>query len=274
MTSTLSPMDGRRRAAVRTMLVDHAATTRREPVARHEPSPPPRPRRRRVVLGSVTAVATAIVAVVMVTADPAAPPSYASWTAVPATAPGGTASDEEIETWASECTDLGVGGVGVEGAGARRQDAARRTVLVDRRGDFTYCVDIALGSGTRTDPFIALSGIRADDLNRMWANTTDERVRPPASGDVVVVGGDSEPDAEPEPGVTFLRAYQVYGMAGPDVTGVDVVLGNGLRITATVQHGIWGAWWPAERGEPTASRIEIHTAAGTRTVPTDTLRLR
>jgi hypothetical protein len=228
---------------------------------------------RRIVLGSVTMAAAAVAAVVMVTADPAAPPSYASWTAVPATAPGGTVNEEDIEVWASVCTDLGVGGIGVEGVGARRQDIPWRTALVDRRGDFTYCVDIALGSGTRSDPFIALSGIRAHGLNRMWANTTDRPIRPPTGGEVVVVGGDAQPEPEPEPGVTSLRAYQLYGMAGPDVTGVDIVLGNGLRITATLQHGIWGAWWPAERGEPTGSRIEIQTVTGTRSAPTDSLRM-
>src|SRR5690349_9073139 len=88
-------------------------------------------------------------------------PSYASWTAVPATAPGGTASDEDIATWASACTDLGVGGIGIQRVGARREDAATRTPLVDRRGGFTYCVEIDPGAGTRTDPFIAFSGIRA-----------------------------------------------------------------------------------------------------------------
>jgi hypothetical protein len=343
MNSTLSPMNSRRRAAIRTLLVDHAATTaqhtaatvqhtaatvqhtaatvqhtaatvqRAATAAQQEPkaqqqeplvqrvhrrlrrvvdqpagrrgrpgadlsAPESRSRRRRlvarrIVLGSVTMAAAAVVAVVMVTADPAAPPSYASWTAVPATAPGATANEEDMEVWASVCNDLGVGGVAVEGVGARRQDLPRRTALVDRRGDFTYCVDIALGSGTPSDPFIALSGIRAHGLNRMWANTTDRPIRPPTGGEVVVVGGDAQPEPEPEPGVTSLRAYQLYGMAGPDVTGVDIVLGNGLRITATLQNGIWGAWWPAERGEPTDSRIEIQTVTGTRSVPSDSLRM-
>jgi hypothetical protein len=278
MTSTLSPMDPRRRAAVRAVLVQEAATTR-PPQAGREPATASRPRRRplgrRALLGSASAgAAAAVVAAVLVTADPAAPPSYASWTAVPATAPGGTASDEDIETWASACTDLGVGGIGIQGVGARREDAATRTPLVDRRGDFTYCVDIDPGAGTRTDPFIALSGIRAHDLNRAWVNTTDRPVQPPAAGEVVVVAGDDRPLPDEEPGVASLRAYQLFGTAGPGVTGVDILLRNGLRITATVQHGIWGAWWPAERGEPTDSRLDVHTATGTRTLTTDTLRLR
>ncbi|MEE6257352.1 hypothetical protein [Plantactinospora sonchi] len=275
MTSTLTPMDPRRRDALRALLVEQAGTSRRQPVAPHEPRPQPwrRPVVRRAAFGTAAAAAVAVTVAVMVTADPAAPPSYASWTAVPATAPGGTASDEDIETWASACSDLKVGAVGIEGVGARRSDAAGRTALVDRRGDITYCVDIALGSGTSADPFIALSGIRADGLSRMWVNTTDEAVQPPAAGEVIVAGGDELPLSEGETGSHSLQAYQLYGMAGPDVTGVTIVLGNELRITATVQGGIWGAWWPAERGEPTASRVDIDTATGTRTLPTESLRM-
>jgi hypothetical protein len=272
MTSTLSPMNPQRRAAVRAALVEHVATTA------HPAAPGPRPRRRPVVrrslLAAVPVAAVAVTVTVMVAADPAAPPSYATWTAVPATAPGGAATEIEIRTWASTCTDLGVGGIRfVEGFGARPEDAATRKALVDRRGDFTYCVDIALGSGTPGDPFIAVSGLRADDLNRMWGTTTDKPVQPPAGGDVIVAGGDDSPIPEDEPGVRSLRAYQLYGMAGPDVTGVDILLGNGLRVTATVQDGVWGAWWPVERGAPTGSRLAIHTAEGTRTVPTDSVRL-
>lgn len=51
-------------------------------------------------------------------------------------------------------------------------------------------------------------------------------------------------------------------MAGPDVAGVDIVLTNGLRITATVRDGIWGAWWPVSKGDPTDSNLEVCTTTG------------
>lgn len=44
--------------------------------------------------------------------------------------------------------------------GPRKRAAALREVLVDRRGDFTYCLDISVGSGTASDQLIAPSGIR------------------------------------------------------------------------------------------------------------------
>ncbi len=70
-----------------------------------------------------------------------------------------------------------------------------------------------------------------------------------------------------------LEAYQLFGMSGPDVTSIDVLLTNGVRVPATVQSGLWGIWWPAENGDPTGSRLEITTATGTRTVSAERLLL-
>jgi hypothetical protein len=221
----------------------------------------------------VAAVAS-VVAAVLVTADPAAAPGYATWSAVPETAPGGSATSEDLEEWASACTDLTGGGVAIEGVGARKGDVATRTPLVDRRGDHLFCVDVSMGSGTAADPFIALSGLSGGSLSQAAVNTRPERVAAPAAGDVVLVAGAEGPPPAREPGVESTYAYQAFGLAGPDVTGVDVVLADGLRITATLQHGLWGAWWPEDRGDPAGSLLEIRTATGTRTVTTDEVRLR
>ncbi|WP_432535069.1 hypothetical protein, partial [Kineococcus arenarius] len=64
------------------------------------------------------------------------------------------------------------------------------------------------------------------------------------------------------------RIYQLFGFAGADVDGVDIVLSNGTSITATVEHGLWGAWWPASEGEPDASQLTVHTGTGDRTIVT------
>ena len=40
------------------------------------------------------------------------------------------------------------------------------------------------------------------------------------------------------------------------------VLANGLRVTATLRHGVWGLWWPSDRGDPTGSTLLLRTAAG------------
>lgn len=284
MTPLLSPMNTQRRAGIRAMLVAHAGThheqtsTQMHPLGT-SPAVPAwlRPKVRRTGLSVISAAVVAITASVLLTTDPAAPPSYASWSAVPQPVPDASASRQDIETWASKCSDLGVGGVGIQGVPARREAAARRDVLVDRRGDFTYCVDVSVGNGTATDPLIALSGIKADKNERManmWTTVFDKPFQQPTAGEILVLGGNLEtPPAEPNTAPDPLNTYQLYGMAGTEVTGVDIILANGLRVTATVRGGIWGAWWPAAKGEPGQSTLETHTAAGTQTVAPATVQL-
>jgi len=50
---------------------------------------------------------------------------------------------------------------------------------------------------------------------------------------------------------------------------VDILLANGLRVTATVQDGVWGAWWPLRRGDPTGSPLDVHTTTDTQAVDLD-----
>lgn len=261
MTTLRSTMDGRRRAAARAMLVARATAT--EPDRRAA-------RGRRAGFAVAVASVVAVMATLLLAADPAAPPGYADWTAVPAPVPAATAGDDEIETWSSKCSDLGVGGIAIQGVPARPRAAARREVVVDRRGTFTFCVDISLGTGTPGDPFIALAGLRttkSGGLNSMSGVTTDKRVTAPTGAEVLVVGGTFDRPAPPrEPGVESLDAPQIFGLSGADVTGLDVVLTNGLRVTASLRGGVWGAWWPRDRGDGAGAVLEVHTAGGTRTV--------
>jgi hypothetical protein len=185
-----------------------------------------------------------------------------------------TAPDKDIERWASKCSDLGVGGVGVQGVPARPKEAARRDVLVDRRGGFTYCVDVSLGRGTSSDPLIALSGLKAGGrggLNSMVATVFDKPFVPPRDGAVLVLGGDIE--TPPAGGTGGIHAFQLYGLSGPAVTGVDLLLSDGLRVTATLRNGVWGVWWPSDRGDPTGCRLEVRTGAGVTTVDPHTVQL-
>lgn len=268
MTSTLSPMTPQRRTAIREVLVAQAsAETSRSPLVPGAA----RSRRPLAIVGSLAA-AVAVTAAVIVVGDPTAPAGYASWSAVPETAPGSPVSNDDLEQWGSRCSDLGVGGVAIEGVPRRADQAAQRQPLIDRRGDFTFCVDVSPGNGTEAEPLIALSGIRADrgleDLNTMWATVVDEPYRPPSAGEVLVLTGDlgPGPDEVHEEGVTSLEVYQLAGVAGPDVEGVDIVLTNGLRVTATVEDGIWGAWWPAAEGDPSGSRLHVRTSTGTHVI--------
>jgi hypothetical protein len=151
MTDLRSRLDPQRQSDIRRMLV--AQATPDNAMTRN---------RRLALAGTLAAVTAATGAVAFAAYPDPPPPNYAAWTAVPQAAPPLTAPDEDIERWASKCSDLGVGGVGVQGVPARPQAAAQREVLVDRRGGFTYCVDVSIGSGTSSDPLIALSGLKAD----------------------------------------------------------------------------------------------------------------
>lgn len=263
MTELQSRLEPRRRADIRRMLV-----------ARAKPETVVTQHRRLAVAGALAAVVVATGAVVFAVAPDPPPPNYAAWTAVPQGAPPLTAPDDDIERWASKCSDLGVGGVGVEGVPARPKAAARRDVLVDRRGGFTYCVDVSLGGGTAADPLIALSGLKTGGrhgLNRMAATVFDKPFAKPQGGSVLVLGGDIE--TPPDGGPGGIQAFQVYGLSGPAVFGVDLVLVNGLRVTATLRHGVWGMWWPSDRGDPTGGKLEVRTAAGVTTVDPRTAQL-
>jgi len=266
MTSLRSRMKPARRADVREMLLTSASTA--------APASTWWQRNRRIGLATASAAAVVIAASVLL-ADAQDPPSYAGWTAVPQAAPPLDTSPDDIESWASQCTDLGVGGVAVEGVPARRAEAARREVLVDRRGDLTYCVDVSLGTGTPKDPLIALSGIRTEEhggLSSGAVTVYDKPFTAPGGGDVLVLG--TSLDNPPrEPGVNQLDAYQIYGLSGPDVTGVDLVLSNGLRVTASLRGGIWGVWWPSDRGDPAGCLLELHTTGGTKTVDPTAVQL-
>lgn len=259
------PQDPQRQAEIRRMLVAQAtpalAMTRSRQLA---------------LAGALAAtVAATGAAVLAVYPDPPAA-NYAGWTAEPQGAPPLTAPDKEMQEWASKCSDLGVGGVAVQGVPAHRDAAARREVLVDRRGGFTYCVDVAIGSGTASNPTIALSGLKADGrngLNAMEATVYDKALTPPRDASVLMLGGDTTDTQPPDDGTEQIKAFQMYGLSGPAITGIDLVLTNGLRITATLRNGIWGLWWPSDRGDPAGCKLQLHAAAGLTTVDPETVRL-
>jgi hypothetical protein len=260
MTQLQSRLNPQRQADIRRMLV--AQATPETVVTRN---------RRIALAGAVAAVVVATGAVVLAVNPDPPPPNYAAWTAVPQAAPPLTAPDEDIERWASKCSDLGVGGVGVP---ARPEAAAQREVLVDRRGGFTYCVDVSMGSGTSTDPLIALSGLKTDGRdgpNSMAATVFDKPFAKPQGSAALVLGGTLE--TPPEDGTSEIQAFQLYGLSGPAVVGVDVVLMNGLRVTATLRHGVWGVWWPSDQGDVTGCKQAVHTAAGVTTVDPYAVRL-
>ncbi|MGY2065194.1 hypothetical protein [Blastococcus sp. SYSU DS0619] len=262
MSQTLTPMSPDRHQAVRTLLVTEAGRAS-EPVALGR-----RPVVRRTGW-AVLATAAAVTGTVLLTGDPTAPAGYGSWTAMPETGPGlPRPAGGDVEMWASQCTDLVGGGVAIEGVAPDPDAAARRAVLIDRRGDFTYCLDLAPGSGTDTDPLVALAGITsdADSVSQTWGTVYDRPVTLPAGEDVLLLGGPSQ--VQPPSAVD-----STFGAAGPDVTGVDLQLADGTRITATVQSGLWAAWWPSTVSTAELTRLVVTTDAGQRVVDPEQVSL-
>jgi len=271
---TLSSSLSQARAAdIRALLLTEVEAT--EPVSARRATAPTRvrPARPRLVLACASAVAVAGVAGVLLVADPTAAPANAAWTAEPATAPGVAVDSGDLETWASQCTDLGVGGLSVQGVPGQPEAAARRNVLIDRRGSYTYCVDISSGDQTPANPLMGLAGLTADggsDDGLSMVNTTsyDKPYDQPQGREILMVGGDLEGylQDDEDAGTRSLGIYQQWGLVGSDVDGVTIVLANGLQITATVDHGMWGAWWPADRGTPTGSQFIVHSNTGDQTI--------
>lgn len=235
-----------------------------------------RPLARRVVLaGTVAAVVLAATAGLLVS-DPTAPAAFASWTAMPRTAPGASPSQDDLVAWASQCTDLTGFSVSLGGVSARDAEAAGRSVLVDRRGGYTFCVDFSPGESTDADPLTATASLKGDDAQGGAVTAYDEPVELPRGGDVLVLGGDlqdpplGDGDADVDHGHDF---FLVYGIAGDAVTGVDLVLASGLCITTTVHEGVWGAWWPATEGAATDSTLVVRTDGGAQEVDPDLVGL-
>ncbi len=234
-----------------------------------------RPLGRRLALTGAMVVVGAGAAGLLV-GDPTAPAAFATWTAVPQTAPGSTPSHGDVEAWASQCTDLTGYSVSIGGVSARDAEAVGRSVLVDRRGGYTFCVDVAAGDGTEADPLTATASLEGDDVEGGWATVYDEPVALPRGGDVLVLGGDLQepPPGDGDPDVDHGDDFfLVYGMAGEDVTGVELALPSGLSITTTIHEGLWGAWWPAAKGAATDSTLLVRTGSDVQRVDPDAVGL-
>jgi len=193
MTRPLSPMSSERHHAIRSLLVAEAAARRPEPTSPASAGLLKRPTPRRVAVLALCTTPVAVIATALVVSGPATSPAFASWTAVPETAPAAIPSPQDLEAWASQCSDLTDAGVSIEGVPARPLEADQRDVLVDRRGEYTYCVDVSEGTGTASDPLIALAGIRGPDVQQTSATVYDKPINQPVGSEVLLIGGGRPP---------------------------------------------------------------------------------
>ena len=100
-------------------------------------------------------------------------------------------------------------------------------------------------------------------------------VRAPAADEVVLLTGTSDafPDDAVDGDGVALPTHRLLGTAGAGVEGVEVVLPDGTTVPAALADGVWGAWWPADRGGPDDSDVRVRTATGTTTTALDDVRL-
>jgi hypothetical protein len=122
-------------------------------------------------------------------------------------------------------------------------------VLTDSRGPFEMLI-----YGT------SASGICLWDSGVILAGDSNGATLPPANDQSIGV-----------PGVGFVQndgspATYAYGHVGTQVTAVTLILENGVRVEATVQSGLYGAWWPSEAGvssaDVTTSGVVVHQDFG------------
>ncbi len=194
------------------------------------------PTRYRLLI--VVAVVVAAVALVVDLTGSGTPSAFADWTATTTTPPA-----SQLASAISSCSRI----FG-EGLGKLRQPGFPRSLppltLTDSRGPFELLL--------YSDP--------ASFFMCFWGN-----------GSVVTLGGGSGPEAPTSthsigvPQVPFARNADgsgyttAYGYVGPQVSAVKLNLTNGTSVDATVQNGLFAAWWPVRTDVASA---DVTTSVG------------
>lgn len=280
MTLT-SPMSPARHQSVRELLIREAGG---------QPDQQPRRRHRsRLLVVTTTAAMSAVVLAAGVTlflALQRTPMPTGPWSAVPVNAAGPvTMSSDDEAAWGTQCDSFSVGSIVLGGVDDDPDRAAARRILVDVRGGYTFCVDIAPGDGTAADPMVAFAGLRgpaaaesaSDEAGTgwggqaMWGSSSDHEVLSPPADDSLVMFGDPNhrwPDGEVNP------VKVAYGPVGVDVRAVRLRLSDGTEVTATVANGLWGAWWPSWESAAGVAELVVTTTSGTRVIDPATVGYR
>jgi hypothetical protein len=201
-----------------------------------------RPPLRRWLFAGAAATALGAVAAVAVPAllPGATEQAVASWTAQPTARTG-----EEVLPQAKACAANGVAG--------ERTATASDVLLAEQRGKATLLIQ-------RKGPTLVECLMVGDDDRAASMALIDEAeiVVPPAGTvDLETMGSYGGGDSQ---------WSDMIGLAGPDVTGVEVRLDNGTVVRASVKNGWWAAWWPGpEGGEVDTLSVIVHAGDKTTT---------
>ncbi|RSM70092.1 hypothetical protein DMB66_09900 [Actinoplanes sp. ATCC 53533] len=196
---------------------------------------------RRWVVGLAAAAAAAVAGVVVVpsllpgTADRA----FAAWTPVP-----GSLTGEQVMPQARRCAESGVG----SGSGPV---SPSDVVLAEQRGMATLLIQ-KRGAGLIECMIVDGESFAAMPL-------TEDAPPVPAKDTVEVATSSSVGDDDDQ-------YSNIVGLAGPSVTGVDLLLADGRKIKTSFAGGLWAAWWPGpEGGEADTIKVVVHNSTGTAT---------
>lgn len=193
-----------------------------------------RTQHRRAVLaaGGLAASVGAVAATVSIVGlGTGTQPALAGWSASPTKAASG-------ETASAEATCIGQ----ISAPAAKSPAGPWSTVLTDTRGAYTVMI-----FQNERDWASCFAGYP----DGATGGATGGIPPLPPAGQIKLIGLANGP-AQPY--------TLIYGRVGAGVSGVTLPLGDGTRVTATVEHGCFAAWWP---GDELARTAELSTENGT-----------
>lgn len=206
----------------------------------------PRRRTGAVRVGLVGAAAAAVAAVALALPNPTDPAAFAGWTAVPT-----TLDQPDIDAAGKACLALREEVAADEDSPVATLTAPK-TVVADRRGETTFTVLVS-DEGVQS----CLIGPDIETTSLMTGEGGTTHVGPPEGVSGTVFGlAEGRDSAPPSADAATYSAGAVHGSdtgqpwgygigrVGADVVAVEVTLGNGDTVTATVDEGVWAAWWP------------------------------
>jgi hypothetical protein len=211
----------------------------------------PRRRRGAVRLALVGAAAAVAAVVAVALPSPTDTAAFAGWTAVPT-----ELTADELAAAGQECQDLrtSVSG-GTDDPPLNLDDA--RPVLTDRRGETSFTV-LASDAGLQScliGPHVSTSSvITSSGAGDSVSGTGTSGQEPEEGFGLGIIGDDVPPSAG---GATFVAGgtegygssepwSSAVGRVGDDVASVEVLLADGTTVVASVNEGVWAAWWPTD----------------------------
>ena len=226
-------------------------------------TPPPR-RHRRFILTGVSAGSVAVTAALVGLLGPWSTPAFAGWSAQP-TAP----SSGQLSAAEAECASLAANLA--RQPGATESSTLPPVSLSDVRGPYSLIV-----YGT-TNPALCVLGNRLSSLHENGATIGMSSSAGNADGNTVVRQSGTESVATnpssatpPAPDAAVLdidnttndngQSFSVVeGSVGSQVSSATLLLSDGSSVVATVNDGLFAAWWP---NQATVSSIQVATTAG------------